>query len=320
MTRLFLFIFTLLSSQLIGQQITLTNINTNSSTSYNIGVINFNGANVNFQMINGGNVIYNAQYKPQQNRFVIPGFQLGSASFPYSGSNCVYQNTNNTFTLTLTQSAINALNVDCNNCPVLGNGANHIVDININPNDTLLIEATQGTNGFIAELGGGDEDITDDVRFTISGVDASFFTFSTSSYNNITGEVYITDLESTSPLNNNRYDFLLTLEDIGGLTMTVPVVVCINSNAKPKVYNNSYLSKIYINTKKNIATLFSNQITINNADFIVYDLYGKPIVNGTTSNVGKFEIPSSTSTGIYVIWVNKDGVSRYTKFYYYNKL
>lgn len=104
------------------------------------------------------------------------------------------------------------------------------VETGVNGSDTLLISVVDGQTGNIARLGGADEDITDDVAFTISGLDASDFSVNPTTFTSITGEVDFADLNTSvtfQAATKDIYQFNLTLADDGGLSMTVPVVICV---------------------------------------------------------------------------------------------
>lgn len=80
-----------------AQTCTLVNDVTGVTTEYTVGVVNpTQNSNVNFQLIANGNVQINAQYKINQNRFVLPGIGI-SASFPCTDAGYVNVNETGTF-------------------------------------------------------------------------------------------------------------------------------------------------------------------------------------------------------------------------------
>lgn len=115
-------------------------------------------------------------------------------------------------------------------CPTL----NDTVNTNVNPTDTIVITVSDGQTGNIARIGGADEDITDDVKFTIGGTDAADFSVTPSTFTTITGKQDFADLSTSvtfSAATKDRYDFTLTLEDDEGLSMTAAVAICVNQTS-----------------------------------------------------------------------------------------
>ena len=222
-------------------------------------------------------------------------------------------------------------------CPTLGSGANISIDININPDDTLLIDASYEDIGILSNLGGGDEDIIDNVLFSVSGIDASIFSIAPAIYTQINGEAIFADLIALDSLKVERYDFNLRLTDIGGLFMEVPVVICVdgvpalvqttntNNNKTTNTNNNNSNTsqsnaKLYTHAAQTLGILFVDKTPLKNTSYNVYDLYGRLIIAGKTNGKGEFNIPTEMVSGVYITKVFDKGVGKSNKFYYHREI